>query len=156
MAANKRITRDIGWVKGNRPHEIRLTASLWNDDDLALELAGRADGRKQDRDVRFSIALSTTSATLIFGAIDWRPPKPHTNRLGPPHLKLRTFSGSHIHRLDDNISLPDSQFLQLPVVDELLPDPTDYDELLTRVGLEFGIVGCERIGRPEWSTLLHL
>jgi hypothetical protein len=154
--AAKKTAIPSDWTEDERGRQ-RLTLSLEIEGATVEGLFLRATAVRSlpDREVMFQLEYHPAREQLC--RIDWRPLRPHRNGdVGPKAHRLREITGSHHHSFKLNW-IPTKEQMRpnnLPIAEPILPDPSNFQQLLMVVSQEFRIDNLSGVPLPAWDLLL--
>lgn len=154
VEGRKRDVLSTDWRRGNRPHEWRRTVAFTAPFGVSCELVYRGDGRLPEREVAAQLIVTLDGRGWRALRWDWRPERPHTNRVGPPELRgLVMFGG--VHAFVDNAPLGLSAFqsCNLPVCRPWSVTPPSFADLVQAVCVSLRVEGL-MLEAPPWSPRL--
>lgn len=91
--------------------------------------------------------------------IDWKPLHTHNNKEnGPQELKYTPQNGSHHHSFELNWLYQEQRMrsakANLPIAKPIIPEPANFNDLLTYVSKEFNISNLNCVQIPPWEERL--
>ena len=152
LAEPKIVTGAPVWRQGNRPRKLVL-AALAEGPTLNAELHITAVVDLPNEDMSFQLCLAEPSDMFPIARFDWRPPRAHTNRVGP-HRGLTSFTG--LHPFEENAALGLSAMVanNLPISLPIDPEPADFGQAVAYVCATFNLAFRNELPTPPWSLSL--
>ena len=147
------------WVEKD-PRNLLLVSPLEIDEITypGLQLRITTLKPEPDRDVTFQLEYHPpVGKAHHLVRLDWRPFHRHNNRnIGPTHLRLIEFGGTHIHPFDLNWSEQKQAMIKqnLPIALPVDPkeDPGTFEELLEFAAVLLKISDLmSMVPRPPWQ-----
>lgn len=157
--ARKFALAPLGWINDRRrPAYLRIPIICDCPDEpelIGISLEGTAWVDRPDRHVGFQLKIDIGGKDYRIARVDWRPRSPHTNKLGPLHLRGKTVETS-IHDFAENAALGLELMLSLnlPIAKPIEPEPADFNELLHYIRGNLRLENASDIPTPPWSQQL--